>query len=391
MRPARPLLAAAAALTAAALAGCVPASAGTPAPTATRTEAAVPAPVVEATVSDGATIEHDSTVQVTVSGGRLESVSLSSEGATVPVAAAAGTTWSAPELKPLTTYALAAAAVAPDGQRTSLERTFTTGAPARELTTDVTPWGDQVVGIGHPVTVRLNHAVAGEAERAAVQDALVVTADKSIGPASWSWISDTELQYRPKEFWPPYTHVTIDVNLAGVQAGDDLWGTKNRQVKFSTGRSQIITVDAMTHSAEVVRDGEVVRTMGVSLGKPGKSTTTRSGVKVVMSRHETYRMRSDTLQNHSGTDYDVTVPYAVRLTWSGEFLHGAPWNGRIGSANTSNGCYNLRVDDAKWVYDHVVVGDPVITTGTDRPMEEGNGLGGAWDVSWERWTARSAG
>ncbi|HEX5533462.1 MAG TPA: L,D-transpeptidase, partial [Actinomycetales bacterium] len=67
-----------------------------------------------------------------------------------------------------------------------------------------------------------------------------------------------------------------------------------------------------------------------------------------------------------------------------------PWNTQIGRANLSNGCYNLRVEDAKWLYDNVMIGDPVITTGTNRQMEEGNGLGGVWNVSWDRWTARSA-
>jgi lipoprotein-anchoring transpeptidase ErfK/SrfK len=131
--------------------------------------------------------------------------------------------------------------------------------------------------------------------------------------------------------------------------------------------------------------------MGVSLGKPGATTTTRSGTKVIMSRHESYRMRSSTLgPAYSGDSYDLVVPYAMRMTWSGEFLHGADYNANIGRANTSHGCTNLRSSDARWLYESSLVGDPVVTTGTDRWMEEGNGLGGAWNVDWERWTSRSA-
>jgi lipoprotein-anchoring transpeptidase ErfK/SrfK len=382
----------AALLTSPVLTACTPASAGTKpsAGAVAEAEPKLPAPVIEATVAEGATADYKTPVEVSVAGGRLDSVTLTSEGKELDAAPPAGELWTGPELAPLTTYTLSARAVAPDGQQTILQRTFTTAAPENELTTDITPWGDQVVGIGYPITVNLSHEVTGDAERAAVQEGLVVSADKEIGPASWAWISGKQLQYRPKDFWPPNTRVTIDVNLSGVRAGEDLWGAKNRQVTFSTGRSQVIKVDAQTHQVTVERNGKVLKTLPTSLGKPGKNSVTRSGIKVIMDRNKSYRMRSDTLQNHSGADYDVTVPYALRLTWSGEFFHGAPWNTQIGRANLSNGCYNLRVEDAKWLYDNVMIGDPVITTGTNRQMEEGNGLGGVWNVSWDRWTARSA-
>lgn len=396
MRSSRPLALTAAALITSVAAACTPASAGlpgrdAPAPTASVTTSTALPPVLKADVTDGATIAHGRAVTVTATGGVLESVALSADGSPIDAGAAVGDTWTAPELAPLTTYTLAVSAASGEGQRTQLVRTFTTGAPERELGTDVVPWGDQVVGVGHPLTVTLTEEVSDADARAAVEKALVVTADKEIGEASWAWISDTQLQYRPRDFWPANTRVVLDVDLAGVKAGDDVWGVEDRQVSFRTGRAQIVEIDADSHSARVVRDGQVVRTMPVSLGKPGATTTTRSGIKVIMSRHEQYRMRSSTLgPAYGGDSYDVTVPYAMRVTWSGEFLHGADYNGNIGSANTSHGCTNLRSADAKWLYDNALIGDPVVTTGTDRPMEEGNGLGGVWNVSWDTWTSRSA-
>ena len=43
-------------------------------------------------------------------------------------------------------------------------------------------------------------------------------------------------------------------------------------------------------------------------------------------------------------DYTLQVPYAIRLTNSGEFIHAAPWaTSRIGRWNGSHGCTNLQV------------------------------------------------
>ena len=80
----------------------------------------------------------------------------------------------------------------------------------------------------------------------------------------------------------------------------------------------------------------------------------------------------------------------MRITASGEFLHGAPWNHYIGVANMSHGCTNLTLSSAHWLFDHVREGDPVVTTGTGRTMESWNGLGGVWNVPWTQWVKGSA-
>jgi lipoprotein-anchoring transpeptidase ErfK/SrfK len=115
---------------------------------------------------------------------------------------------------------------------------------------------------------------------------------------------------------------------------------------------------------------------------------TRSGIKVLA---EGYRVRVMTGASIGAGDYTLKVPYAIRLTDTGEFIHAAPWAAaRIGRVNGSHGCTNLTVADARWVFKNYLIGDPVITTGTDRPMETWNGGGGPWNLPWSSWTRDSA-
>ena len=46
------------------------------------------------------------------------------------------------------------------------------------------------------------------------------------------------------------------------------------------------------------------------------------------------------------------MPWSVRMTNSGEYIHAASWNGgNIGVRSTSNGCTNLNTADAEWYFD----------------------------------------
>ena len=88
--------------------------------------------------------------------------------------------------------------------------------------------------------------------------------------------------------------------------------------------------------------------------------------------------------------YRLAVEYALRVTWSGEFLHAAPWSeGQQGSVNVSHGCVGMSMADGKWFYENTNVGDVVKVVNSPRPLEPGNGYT-AWNVPWSRWVAGSA-
>ncbi len=368
--------------TAGTLDGANAADRATAAPTATVVGTA---PTIKSAAAGATAWKPGKPVEVAVTGGTLTSATLTRPDGRQVRGTVQPTAWaSTGTLVPRTTYVLDATAVAPDGQQTVLHETVRTGAPGRVLRATVSPNG-RTVGAGRPLVVTFNHDVRRKAD---VEAALHVTTSRDVGPASWSWTSSRTIQFRPQRFWPGYTRVSVAADLRKVHAGPGLWGMKSSDAGFRIGRTFVMRVSNAKHRLVLRKDGVKVRTFGVSLGKPGFPT--RSGVKVIMDTHESYRMRSTTVGITGDEAYDLDVPYAMRITASGEFLHGAPWNHYVGVANMSHGCTNLTLSDAHWLFDHVREGDPVVTTGTGRSTESWNGLGGVWNVPWTKWVKGSA-
>jgi lipoprotein-anchoring transpeptidase ErfK/SrfK len=344
-----------------------------------------PAPQLASTAAGATAWSLDKPVVVTVTGGTLTAVTLTGPDGRQVRGAPTATRWtSTGTLVPRTTYALAATAVGPAGQQATLSNTVRTGAPGKVLRATISPNG-RTVGVGRPIVVTFNESVK---RRAAVEAALHVTTTRPIGAGSWSWTSSQTVQFRPRTFWPAHTGVTVTADLRKVRAAPGLWGMQDTDAAFRIGRSFVMRVSNAKHRMTVTRDGVRLRTLGVSLGKPGFPT--RSGTKVIMEKYVSHRMNSITVGITGPEAYDLDVPYAMRITASGEFLHGAPWNPYVGIRNHSHGCTNLTLSSAKWVFNRVLEGDPVVTTGTGRATESWNGLGGVWNVSWTDWVAGSA-
>lgn len=373
----------------AAPAGPLPASAApTPPP--------VPALAVVTSFTDGvAGVRPDRPVGVTVGAGpvgRLTKVSLTSAaGAVVTGSTSAnGQRWtSTGRLAPSTTYTLTATGTVTPGTRgvgSTSRRTFTTIRPTASLRASVAPLDGTTVGVGMPIIVVFSARVT---DRAAVQRALHVTAGRPVA-GSWNWIDSTTVHYRPTTYWPAHTSVRLQADLVGVDAGAGVWGTKDRDISFTIGRSVVDRVDLKRHVMGVYIDGRLARTLPITGGKDGFST--RSGTKVIMEKYRVKHMDAATTGIEPGSPnyYQVDAPFAMRVTNSGEFLHGAPWStGSQGSANVSHGCVGMSLADAEWLFDQSKVGDVVQVTGSTRAIEPGNGWSD-WNVSWTRWAAGSA-
>jgi lipoprotein-anchoring transpeptidase ErfK/SrfK len=331
----------------------------------------------------------DQPVTVTASAGTLTSVTLTDQKDRTVAGemSADGATWTSTDaLRIADHYRLQAAAVDADGVATERSGFFATVAPRKVLETSISPLGGQTVGVGMPIIVRFNATVR---DRAAVEQALAVTSEKTIEGA-WSWVSDTEVHFRPKEYWPAYNDVTLDVNLKNVDAGRGVWGMTNRTVKFRTGSSMVSVVDVDRHTLTVYRNGKKARVIPVTTGKA--DFLTRNGTKVILEKHTLKIMDASTIGIAKGSPeyYRLEVPYAMRITWSGEFVHAAPWStGDQGRDNVSHGCVGMSMTNAIWLFNQSTVGDIVKVVGSSRPLEPGNGYTD-WNVSWADWLAGSA-
>jgi lipoprotein-anchoring transpeptidase ErfK/SrfK len=102
-------------------------------------------------------------------------------------------------------------------------------------------------------------------------------------------------------------------------------------------------------------------------------------------------MNSETVGITGADAYNIQgVQWAMRVTYSGEFVHAAPWSvASQGHANVSHGCTGLSTANADWLYQMSRVGDVVEYTGTDKPMTLTNGYGD-WNESFKTYRQGSA-
>lgn len=350
------------------------------------TPAAPAAVVLTPSVDDGATdVKVDSLVEVKASNGTLSKVVLtypSSDGSgqqEVPGELNSGhTSWTASErLDPGITYKLKMVGENPEHASTTARSEFTTQnlSLAQQTFPILYPLKGSTVGVGMPVALTFDTPVTN---KAAFERQLHVTSSPA-QTGSWRWYSDREVHWRPASFWQPGTKVSVTADLNGVNAGNGIYGQKSTSTSFTIGRSVVTRIDLKADDAKVYLDGKLSRTIPVSAGKPG--WVTRSGVKLVMDKLYVTRMTNQMIG--AKEPYDLQVHYAMRLTASGEFMHAAPWNAAyFGRENASHGCVGMSTADAEWLFNHVEIGDPTITTGTDRGMEPGNG--------WTDWNASFA-
>jgi lipoprotein-anchoring transpeptidase ErfK/SrfK len=246
-------------------------------------------------------------------------------------------------------------------------------------------------GVGQPITAELSAPVKGRAARAVVERNLHVSAGSTAAEGAWYWVDSRTLHYRPRVYWPARDRIEVRATLDGVRVAKGLYGGAAEPLRLLTGDEVVAITDAATHQLTLLRDGEAVRTVPVTTGKPGFDT--RNGTKVVLGQEAVVRMQSSTVGIAAGSSesYDLDVYWATRVTWSGEYVHAAPWSvDAQGVANISHGCTGMSTENARWFFDNVRRGDIVRVVGSLGPEMApfGNGFGD-WNLSWEQWLSGS--
>jgi len=352
---------------------------------------AVETPAVTITTNvERRNVPVDTVLTVGATSGTLEKVTVRSDEGELDGKLSSSDTWTATtRLEPGTTYVVRTVAITEAGEEQTDRRRFHT----QNLTLDdqtfasIAPLEGETVGIGMPVIVTFDVPVT---DRASMEEHMSVTSTPSQRGA-WHWLSDYEAHWRPVKYWQAGTDVSVDLDINSVPAGAGIYGQENRHVDFHIGDAHVYKVDAETHQMKVFSNGELLRTIPITTGKEG--FTTRSGVKVIIEKFRSKRMNSETvgIAADDPEAYDIDdVEYAMRLTYSGEFIHAAPWSvSSQGYANVSHGCTGMSTANAGWLYGMTIRGDVVEYTGTDRPMTLTNGYGD-WNASWSDWKAGSA-
>jgi lipoprotein-anchoring transpeptidase ErfK/SrfK len=270
------------------------------------------------------------------------------------------------------------------GEAMAVKRQVIAGPATNTFEATVTP-GKGTYGVGIIPRVEFDMDVPKK-DRAAMIERLSVTSAPTPVAGSWRWTDANTVAFRPNtKFWPADQKVTVTADMEGARIsgskGTTAFSEGTTTTRFKIDRAMIIKLNGATKSGTASIDGKKVRSFPISLGKSGY--TTRSGIKTITDIIRVQRMTNVGVTNDEV--YDIQVPFAMRITDSGEFLHGAPWNGNIGYANTSHGCSNLTYSDGAWFFSRVKYGDPVITTNTGRKMETWNGPGAAWNINYSKW------
>jgi lipoprotein-anchoring transpeptidase ErfK/SrfK len=303
-------------------------------------------------------------ITVTASRGTISSVTVA--GGQVPgTLNAARTSWHSLWALPVSSH-LTVTATGADGAGQTVTRTsaFSTLRPASTFTTQIFEGYHQTYGVGMPILLSFSQPITN---RRAVERALELTTSKPVVGA-WYWDGSTALIFRPRDYWPPQTAVSFTAHLNGVEGAPGVYGYHTLTQSWRIGESLIVTASTATHHLKLYRNGRLYRYWPISTGKPGDNTP--NGTYLTIEKGNPVLMK--------GPGYRIEVPWSVRFTWSGDYLHDAYWStGQQGFANVSHGCVNMSPAAAEFYYKLAVPGDPVTISGSPR--------GGAWDNGWTHW------
>jgi lipoprotein-anchoring transpeptidase ErfK/SrfK len=300
------------------------------------------------------------------------------------------------------TYTVTATGRGTDASTLTRTSTFSTAIPEQLASVSLrTTLGTRLTdaatyGVGTVVVAQFDTDIA---DRAAAERQLRVTTTPPVQGA-WMWINDRKAHWRPKEYFPAGTKVRVNADIYGAHLGGGVYGQEDTSVAFVIGRKHVTIADDVTKQVSVFVDDTLVRTMPTSMGRGGTETYggktitfwTQPGIYTVMEKQNPVMMDSSTygLPVSASSGYKISVPYAVRISPDGIYLHereATVW--AQGSQNVSAGCLNLSAENAEWFYELSQPGDVVEIRNTGgAPLEQWQN--GDWSVPWGIWSAGSA-
>lgn len=330
----------------------------------------LPAARLTITPASGLTaVDPSSVLTVSVAHGEVRKVVVESHGDPIAGQLINGDTqWRATQpLAVNTRYTVTAVAMGDDHKKVTVASSFSTLKPKATLGVTITNQ-DQAYGVGMPIVLNFDQPVTN---KAAVERALTVTTSvPTLG--AWYWDGDKTVEFRPKTWWTPGTKVSFFGRFNGVEAAQGVYGTEDLRQSFSIGPSLIVRASTKTHYMDVYYKSRLYGHWPISTGQPGDDTY--NGTYLTIEKANPTFMK--------GPGYALWVGWAVRFTWSGEYIHSAPWSvGAQGYYNVSHGCVNTSPEHAQMYYNLAVPGDPVIVTGSPSSTYWGNGWT-EWFLSW---------
>jgi lipoprotein-anchoring transpeptidase ErfK/SrfK len=331
-----------------------------------------------ASPSDGITV-------TAVDGGRVNGVTVKS-ASTRPVTGTLGTngtSWHTTYALPTgQSYTVTATGTDASGHPVTATSTFTTLTPAAAFHAQIFEGAGATYGVGMPVMLTFDHPITN---RAAVERALTLTTSKRVTGA-WYWDGSEQLDFRPRDYWPAGTTVSLSSHLDGVEGAPGVYGVHDLSQTFAIGQSVITVADASTHRTRVYVGGKLAHTWPISTGR--STMPTPDGTYLTIEKGNPVRMTG----GKKGTPgyYNELVNWAVRFTFSGDYYHAAPWSVvDQGVSNVSHGCVNLAPEDAEAYYAMAVPGAPVTITNSPKAGNWDNGWT-EWFLSWPQYLAGSA-
>ncbi len=268
----------------------------------------------------------------------------------------------------------------------TLSSSFQTVVPTTMTYGSVSPQEGATVGVGQPISIQFDEPIA---DRHAAQEAITVTTEPA-QEGAFFWLSNSEVRWRPAEYWQPGTTVNVEVDIYGKDMGNGYYGQENNSTNFTIGDKVVAIADDSTKTMTIERNGVVENSMPISMGSTRWPTP--NGTYLIGEQRESMVMDSTTfgLALEDG-GYKTPVKYATQMSYSGIYVHGAPWSvWAQGSQNTSHGCINVTDANAAWFQQNTKRGDIVVVKNTIGETLSGYDGLGDWNIPWETWKAGNA-